>query len=464
MKKKLVGFGLLLFGFAAISLDLTLENLIPIGHALAKMADHWLIALGAAGLGAGLWMFRQVRNASSDRSDVKNSLGTRLLSDYGITVTACIMVLIGCVTLLVMLQVAGNATSKTDRSRLQIESIKYGLGIAASGGAVAALLLAVRRQRLSESMHQLAIQTQAHTEADAAERRVTELYTKAVEQLGSPDAAVRLGGMYALERVAQSNIGQRQTVVNVFCAYLRMPYTPPSKLPPTVDAAVVKEAKEELEVRSGAQDILTKHLEELGKEGPMKREDLPDPSPSSWFWPGMSINLAGAYLRDFRILRGYVETAKFSGAIFAGEANFESTCFHSASWWHDVTFQDHATFRNADFYVARFDGKTVFDGPADFTGVRFRGVAWFNNVKFQGKVSFSNADFLFKRTQNPRMLGAHAIVKADGQKIQHIWPEGWHLREAEGNSNYGVLARTKAAVPQSRLEIEASADQSDNLS
>src|SRR5262249_33582048 len=53
-----------------------------------------------------------------------------------------------------------------------------------------------------------------------------ELYTKAVEQLGSDKAPVRLGGLYALERLAQDNSAHRQTIVNVICAYLRMPFSP----------------------------------------------------------------------------------------------------------------------------------------------------------------------------------------------------------------------------------------------
>ena len=63
------------------------------------------------------------------------------------------------------------------------------------------------------------------TDRDATERRITELYTKAVEQLGSDKAPVRLGGLYALERLAQDNPAHRQTIVNVICAYLRMPFS-----------------------------------------------------------------------------------------------------------------------------------------------------------------------------------------------------------------------------------------------
>jgi hypothetical protein len=47
----------------------------------------------------------------------------------------------------------------------------------------------------------------------------------AVDQFGSDKAVVRHGGLYALERVAQNNSTQRQTVVDAICAYLR-PLTP----------------------------------------------------------------------------------------------------------------------------------------------------------------------------------------------------------------------------------------------
>src|SRR4051794_12578663 len=57
---------------------------------------------------------------------------------------------------------------------------------------------------------------------------VTETYTRAVEQLGHDEAPVRLGALHSLERLAQDNPSRRQTVVDVLCAYLRLPYTPPN--------------------------------------------------------------------------------------------------------------------------------------------------------------------------------------------------------------------------------------------
>jgi hypothetical protein len=105
----------------------------------------------------------------------------------------------------------------------QIEAIKTGLTVAAGTGGAFGLLLAFRRQRSTE----LAL---VSTDRDATERRITELYIKAADQLGSDQAPVRLAGLYALERLAHSNIEHRRTIVDVICAYLRMPYTPPRNL------------------------------------------------------------------------------------------------------------------------------------------------------------------------------------------------------------------------------------------
>jgi hypothetical protein len=80
----------------------------------------------------------------------------------------------------------------------QIDALKTALTIGAGAAGAATLLLAGRRQvHLEEAA--------ATTELDANERRITELYVKAVDQLGSEKAPVRLGGLHALERLAQDN-------------------------------------------------------------------------------------------------------------------------------------------------------------------------------------------------------------------------------------------------------------------
>jgi hypothetical protein len=77
----------------------------------------------------------------------------------------------------------------------RLDAARTGLASGAEAGAAIGLLLAFRRQHHSEVATVL-------DDHDAEERRITELYTKAVEQLESEKAAVRLGGLYALDRLA----------------------------------------------------------------------------------------------------------------------------------------------------------------------------------------------------------------------------------------------------------------------
>ncbi|WP_285619130.1 hypothetical protein [Actinoallomurus iriomotensis] len=103
-------------------------------------------------------------------------------------ISAAAVALSATVTTLWLLSIARRDAS------LRLEAIKDGLTVGAGTGGAAALLLAMRRQWLSERTQahaeDLAHVTQAHAEEvardtayDATQRRVTELYARAVEQL-----------------------------------------------------------------------------------------------------------------------------------------------------------------------------------------------------------------------------------------------------------------------------------------
>ena len=53
------------------------------------------------------------------------------------------------------------------------------------------------------------------------EGQVTDRYTKAIEQLGSDKLDVRIGGIYALERVARDSARDHPTVMEVLSAFIR---------------------------------------------------------------------------------------------------------------------------------------------------------------------------------------------------------------------------------------------------
>jgi Pentapeptide repeats (9 copies) len=228
---------------------------------------------------------------------------------------------------------------------------------------------------------------------DAEARRITELYTKAVEQLGSEKAPVRLGGLYALERVAavaQGDPVQRQTIVDVLCAYLRMPYTPPADRAPADDAPEPEQARfeqrtQERQVRLTAQRILATRLR------PGRDPDHPAPK----FWPDIDLDLTGATLIDFDLSDCRPDTALFDGAQFVGGARFNRATFVGGARFCGATFVG-----GAGFFLATFPGDAWFDGAmfagaAQFTSATFTdgvfGGARFSGAQFAGAARFDAA-------------------------------------------------------------------------
>jgi hypothetical protein len=69
------------------------------------------------------------------------------------------------------------------------------------------------------------------------EGQITDRYTKAVDQLGSDHLDVRVGGIYALERIARDSPNDRATIEEVLTAYVRdhAPWPPPPS-PPSLQA------------------------------------------------------------------------------------------------------------------------------------------------------------------------------------------------------------------------------------
>ena len=67
----------------------------------------------------------------------------------------------------------------------ELDAIRTASAITVAAGGATALLLAARRQQSTE-------QTLEHERENAAEQRITELYTRAVDQLGAEKAPVRL--------------------------------------------------------------------------------------------------------------------------------------------------------------------------------------------------------------------------------------------------------------------------------
>jgi len=77
------------------------------------------------------------------------------------------------------------------------------------------------------------------TTALALQGQVTDRYTKAIEQLGSKEIDVRIGGIYALERIAYDSERDHPTVMEVLATFVR-DHSPEQWPLPTVHEAGAK--------------------------------------------------------------------------------------------------------------------------------------------------------------------------------------------------------------------------------
>ena len=91
--------------------------------------------------------------------------------------------------------------------------LTFGAGLFALG----ALVYTARNFTLSRRTVELTLRTVQLTE----QGQVTDRYTKAIEQLGSDKLDVRIGAVYALERIARDSPTDHPTVMEVLSAFIR---------------------------------------------------------------------------------------------------------------------------------------------------------------------------------------------------------------------------------------------------
>jgi hypothetical protein len=87
--------------------------------------------------------------------------------------------------------------------------------------ATVALVFTARNFNLLRRNSERADQWQQRTHELTEQGQVTDRYGKAIEQLGSDKLDVRIGGIYALERVARDSRRDQPTVVEVLAAFIR---------------------------------------------------------------------------------------------------------------------------------------------------------------------------------------------------------------------------------------------------
>ena len=124
---------------------------------------------------------------------------------------------------------AGGPLHETAVDNARGRLLTLGAGLA----AVAALVFTALNFRLLRRNSEQADQWQRRTHELTEQGQVTDRYTKAIEQLGSDKLDVRIGGIYALERIARDSPRDHPTVMEVLTAFIREHSWEPWPLPRT---------------------------------------------------------------------------------------------------------------------------------------------------------------------------------------------------------------------------------------
>ncbi len=265
----------------------------------------------------------------------------------------------------------------------------------------------------------------------SAQQRVTDTFATAVGQLQDLRPPVRLGGLYTLELIGQHSPDQRAAVVDVICAYLRMPWAA---------------TNDDVPVRRAAQQILTRHLR---------------PAHPATFWPGTGLDLSGARLVGLDLSGCRVDGAACfdravlhepvvaRGAVFGADVRFRGAVFTEDAWFDTATFAASAHFETATFHGDAWFGGVDVSGAAGFSGVVFNGHAWFAAAVLRGRATFNDA--IFQRSAGFRgarcdggLVLAGATFRGPARVSRrgegwNICPPGWRVMPDPDNRAVGHL-------------------------
>ena len=261
------------------------------------------------------------------------------------------------------------------------------------------------------------------------ERR--ERYTKAVEQLGSKEAPVRIGGVYTLvglvdEWLLDENLDytekvrEGQVIINSLCAYIRSSfalafhYDELTQESPTAEGLYKNreqdfyidkaEFKSEADIRLSIIKEIHDRLQSPEINTPGAWSDFEyDFSGSTFFYPidftrsyyAKPVNFSGSTYQDEVRFGGstYQGGADFSVSIYWRGADFLSSTYQSQANFSRSTYQDKAVFSSSTYQDGvNFSGST-YQGEVFFRGSVYRGWVVFNGSAYREKADFCGSTY-----------------------------------------------------------------------
>jgi uncharacterized protein YjbI with pentapeptide repeats len=305
----------------------------------------------------------------------------------------------------------------------------------------------------------------ARTFAVNREGQITERFTRAIDQLGSSALDVRLGGIYALERIARDSDVDQPQIVEILTAYIRehAPWPPPlaRRLPGSKTRALI-EALQALAGVAGSEqaDRAANAIEPGGEKAPRSSQgDGPPPRLPTDVQAAVTvlgrrkilaqdgrgvIDLGGTDLRGADLTRAHFERVLLTGAhledAVLDEAHLDDAVLE------DVHLEraklERAQLKRARLFRAHVEGAALFDTQlqqaslgrahleaAELAGANLQGADFF-------RAHLQGARFTDCRLEGVHLMGAHL----EGVMLHEAHLEGANLSYAhlEGAVLFGA--------------------------
>lgn len=337
-------------------------------------------------------------------------------------------------------------TTPEQVANLQNEYRKTFIQVVGGLFAFVALVFTYRRVRVAEQGH------------------ITDRYTKAIEQLGAltadnkPNVEVRLGAIYALERIAFDSPRDHWPIMEVLTAYVRQnapaPAQEKTKQEHEKDAKGTTKETEEPEIANAKkpateiQAILTvlgRRKRDRKREGNGQHLDLSNSDLRGADF--LHAHLEGTWFDNSYLERAvfddaHLETAWFGNA-YLKRANFSQAYLRSTKFYRaHLEGADFilAQLERAEFSEAHLDDASFFganlDGQANLDYADFEGTGM-NEVNFSGahlteadftEAHLAGANFDEAHLNNANFVGAHDLTV--GQFANSVGVDQAHFDEA----------------------------------
>jgi hypothetical protein len=197
--------------------------------------------------------------------------------------------------------VAARQHGLSPRDLIELENQTRATWAQVLGGAAGLVLIYLTWRRIAAIERAVEISEEGH---------ITERFTRAIEQLGSGKREVRVGGIYALERIARDSEKDHWTTMEVLTAFVR------ERAPWSLNKSASEKAGRP-RLYADIQAVLT--VIGRRKRTYNNGEDL-------------ALDLFGTDLRKADLRRAHLEKANFNGACLV-DANLLDAHLEGADFW-----------------------------------------------------------------------------------------------------------------------------------